>query len=140
MKLLRNITVVILIVLTGFLSLTGLLGGLALMAGFNSPPLEQLRGSVFNDFLVPGMVLFVIVGGTALLAFMLLVRKNKFAALFSTVAGIVIMFFEFVEVLAIGSPPGVARTLQIFYVGLGTLITVFSISIWYIDIMEITRK
>ena len=37
-------------------------------------------------------------------------------------AGMIIMFFEFVEAQVIGSPAGIAQTLQIFYFGLGTLI------------------
>jgi hypothetical protein len=42
------------------------------------------------------------------------------------------MFFEFVEVLVIGSPAGVARTLQIFYFGLGTIIMVIALGAWYL--------
>jgi ketosteroid isomerase-like protein len=46
------------------------------------------------------------------------------------------MFFEFTEVLMIGSPQGVARTLQIFYFGLGIVIAIFSICLWLIDILS----
>ncbi len=46
------------------------------------------------------------------------------------------MFFEFVEVLVIGSPAGVARTLQIIYFGLGTLITIAALGMWFIDIKK----
>jgi hypothetical protein len=40
----------------------------------------------------------------------------------------VIIGFEIAEVLAIGSPPGIARDLQIFYFTLGTLIVAFSVA------------
>ena len=66
---------------------------------------------------------------------MLLIRKNKFALLFTTVSAIIIMFFEFVEVLVIGSPAGVARTLQIFYYGLGMLIVITALGAWFIDLL-----
>jgi hypothetical protein len=134
MKQIRKVAYVILIVLTGFLALTGILGGIALLANLNAPPVEQLQGSIFKDFTIPGLALFIIVGGSALLAAILLVRKNKYGVLCATAAAIIIMFFEFVEVLAIGSPPGVAQTLQVFYFGLGIIITIVSIGVWFIDL------
>lgn len=134
MNLFRKINLRVLIVLTGFLSLTALAGGIALAAGINAPPVEQLRDSIFSSFIIPGIALAVFVGCGSLIAMILLIRKNKFSILAATVSGIVIMFFEFVEVLIIGSPAGVAKTLQIFYFGLGTVITVFAISLWYLDL------
>ena len=136
MKLFRKIIHVILIVLNIFLALTSSLGGIALLANLNAPPLEQLQGSIFKDWTVPGLSLFLIVGGSALFAAILLFRKSKFALLFSTTAGIIIMFFEFVEVLVIGSPAGVARTLQIFYFGLGAAIVAMSMGAWFIDLQS----
>ena len=76
------------------------------------------------------------VGGSALFATILLFRKSKYANLFSATAGIIIMFFEFIEVLVIGSPAGIARTLQIFYFGLGTVIAVIAIGLWFFDIQK----
>ena len=74
--------------------------------------------------------------GSALFAAILLIRKSKFALLFSTTAGIVIMFFEFVEVLVIGSPAEVARTLQILYFGVGTAIVIPALGIWFLDLLS----
>lgn len=134
MKQTRKAAYVILTVLTGFLALTAFLGGIGLLANINAPPVEDLQGSIFKDFTIPGLALFMIVGGSALLATILLVRKSKFAVLAATVAGIIIMFFEFVEVLVIGSPPGVAQALQFIYFGLGILIAIISIGIWFLDL------
>lgn len=131
---LRKILHPILVVLTGFLSLTGFAGGIGLLFNLNAPPVEQLGSSIFKDYTVPGLALFLLVGGGALLAMTLLLRKNKYGLLFANAAGIIILFFEFVEVLVIGSPAGVARTLQIFYFGLGTLIAVFVMGVWFIDL------
>jgi hypothetical protein len=135
LKQIRQIAHIVLIVLTGFLALTAFAGGIGLLAGFNAPPVDSLKGSLFKDFTIPGLSLFVIVGGSALLAAILLGRKSKFAVLFATVAGIIIMFFEFVEVLVIGSPPGIAQTLQTIYFGLGIMITIVSIGIWFIELL-----
>jgi hypothetical protein len=136
MNRIRKIIIAILIFLTGFLSLTGMLGGIALIANFNSPPVEQLNGSFFKNFTIPGIVLALLVGGSSLLAAILLVRKNVIAPLFSVLSGIIIMSFEFVEVLVIGSPEGIARNLQIFYFGIGMIICILSISVWFIDMLE----
>jgi hypothetical protein len=134
MKQIRKILNVALIILTIFLALTSILGGIALLAGLNAPPVSQLEGTMFKDWTIPGLSLLLIVGGSALFAAILLLRKSKFAILISAAAGIIIMFFEFVEVMVIGSPAGVARTLQIFYFGLGTLIVIVSMGIWFIDL------
>ena len=135
MKLFRNILYVILIVLTIFLALSAVAGGIGLIANFNSPPLEQLQGSIFKDWTIPGLSLAILAGGSALFAALLLYRKSKFALLFSATAGVVIMFFEFVEVLVIGSPPGVARALQIVYFGTGTAIVAAAMGIWFLDLL-----
>ena len=89
MKAIRKVAYVILMVLTGFLALTGFLGGIGLLANLNAPPVEQLRGSIFADYTIPGLALSVIVGGSALLATILLIRKSRFAILFALVAAII---------------------------------------------------
>jgi hypothetical protein len=84
---------VVLIVLTTFLALTAFAGGIGLMADLNAPSLGMLEGSLFHNYIVPGLALF-----------------------------------EIVEIMAIGSPPGIARDLQIFYFTLGSPIVAFSIA------------
>jgi len=134
MNLFRKSLYIILIVLTIFLSLTAVLGGIALVANFYPPPVEMLQGSMFKDFTIPGLALAVIVGGSALFAAILLFRKSKFDTMAAATAGIIIMFFEFVEILIIGSPAGPARFMQIFYFGLGTAVMVASLGTWFLDL------
>jgi hypothetical protein len=134
MKLFKKVLYVMLVTLTIFLALSGFMGGIGLLTDLNAPPVEQLQGAIFNDWTIPGLSLFLLVGGGALFATILLLRKSKFAVLFSTTAGVVIMFFEFVEVLIIGSPAGIARALQIVYFGTGTAITVASMGTWFLDL------
>ena len=133
-NLISKIIRVILIAFTLFLSLTAFLGGVALLAGLNAPPVEMLQDSPFQGWTIPGLALALIVAGSALFAAILLLRKSKYALLFATTAGVIIMFFEFVEALIIGSPAGVARTLQIFYFGLGTVIVVAAMGAWYLEL------
>ena len=117
----------LLIVLMFFLALAAFEGCIQLLVGFYTPPVEMLSGSVFKDFTIPGLALGIIVGGSALLSAILLLRKNKYAVLASISAGLIIMFFEFVEMLVIGSPAGPARFMQIFFFGMGTVIIAASI-------------
>src|SRR5512138_705110 len=124
MKLFRHILYIALIVLVIFQSISTILGGIALLANIISMPVELLQGSPFQDYTLPGLALSLLAGGSALFAIILLFRRSKFSILFSTTAGVVMMFFEFVEVLVIGSPAGIARTLQIVYFGTGTAIVV----------------
>lgn len=137
MKLFKKILYVALIVLTIFLALSAFAGGIQLLEGTYAPPVDMLSGSIFHNFMIPGLALGLIVGGSALFAAILLIRKSKFATLFATTAGIIIMFFEFVEVLAIGSPAGAARFMQILYFGLGTLIVIVSLGTWFQNILTI---
>lgn len=108
-----------LIVATGFLALTAIPGGALLLAGIYSPPVEMLRGSRFDSFVVPGLALALGVGGSALAATVLLARRRASAPLAAGLAGLVVMTFEFVQVVSIGSPPGPSRTMQIGYFALG---------------------
>jgi hypothetical protein len=108
-----------LIVLSGFLALSAVPGGVTLLAGVYTPPVQQLKGSVFASFLVPGLALLVVVGGTAVLAFVLLLRRRALGPAMAGLAGAFVMAFEFVEVLAIGSPPGPAFVMQVLYFGIG---------------------
>lgn len=126
MTLLTKSIRVLLIVLNLFLALTAFGGGIQLLVGFYVPPVEMLNG-VFKDFTIPGLALGIIVGGSALFAAILWIRKSKFAIPASIAAGLVIMFFEFVEALIIGSPAGPARFMQILYFGMGTVIIAASI-------------
>ena len=136
MKPFRKFLYAILTVLTIFLSLSTILGGIALLTNLIPMPVALLQGSPFKDYTLPGLSLSILAGGSALFAAILLIRKSRFALLFSTTAGIVIMFFEFVEVLVIGSPAGVARTLQILYFGVGTAIVVPALGIWFLDLLS----
>jgi hypothetical protein len=134
MKTFLKILRIILITLLFFLAVTAILGGIALMANFYTPPVEYLQGSIFTSFTLPGLALAGVVGGSALLAAILFLRKSQYAIMLAATAGIVIMFFEFMEVLIIGSPAGASRAMQIIYFGLGTAIEVASMGIWFLNI------
>jgi heme/copper-type cytochrome/quinol oxidase subunit 3 len=68
-------------------------------------------------------------------AAILSIRKSKFALLASIASGLIIMFFEFVEMLVIGSPAGPSRFMQIFFVLLGTVMIAVSLGQWFLDLV-----
>jgi hypothetical protein len=134
MREFRNIAYTILSILACFLALTAFAGGIGLMTGLNAPSPELLTGSIFGSFTVPGLSLFVLVGGIALAGVVCLLRRCRSALPLASAAGIAIMFFEFVEILVIGSPPGLARALQIFYFGLGTVIAALAVALEFLEV------
>lgn len=120
---------IFLVVLSVFLAVSAVPGGLALLAGFYSPPVEELQGSVFSSFTVPGLALVLLVGGSAALAAVLLLQRNRHALVSAIASGLVVMSFEFVEVLSIGSPHGPPRIMQILYFCVGSALVVVSLAL-----------
>jgi hypothetical protein len=115
-----------LLFLEGFLSLTAVAGGIGLLTGMLSPPVEDLAGSIFTSYKIPGAALAAIVGGSALAGTFLLALDHRYAPMVTAASGLAIIGFESVEVLVIGSPAGLARNMQAFYFGLGFLILAVS--------------
>jgi hypothetical protein len=115
------------ILLSTFLSLTAIAGGIGLLTGAVAPPVELLSGSPFHDYILPGLALLILVGGVAGTSTVLLLRTHPLASRFVIASACAILVFECVEILAIGSPAGVARNLQIFYVGVGVILALLGV-------------
>jgi hypothetical protein len=120
----------ILILLNAFLALTAAAGGIALLTGWISPGIELLQGSPFTSYTIPGLALLLLVGGSAFVATVLMLLRHPYGVPASAVAGVMIIGFELVEVMVIGSPAGLARNLQLFYASLGLLIAVVAAGMW----------
>jgi hypothetical protein len=131
--LIKRIQYLLLIVLDAFLAVTSVAGGIGLLTGVISPPTELLQGSIFGSYTIPGLALLFLVGGSALAAMVLMLRRHAEGALASGLAAMMIMGFEIVEVLVIGSEPGLARNLQLFYFTLGLVIAVLAAALWAIE-------
>jgi hypothetical protein len=108
-----------------FLSVGALGGGVALMFGPRGEiiplPLSALRGSPFETYFAPGLILFCALGlgpfGAALLAW----RRNPLAPRAALGVGVALLIWMAVEIAIVGysnSPP-----LQPFYLLLGVVIT-----------------
>ncbi len=114
------------ILFSGFLALTAIPGGVALIAGIGAPPRGLLAGTPFSSFVVPGFVLLLVVGGGAGASAMLTLRRHRLASFASLGTGLIIMTFEFVEVLTIGTPTGAGLVMQILYFALGAALVLIS--------------
>lgn len=136
MQLRRKTLYTTLIILNIFLALTAVPGGFCLLTSIAAPPVEELKGSIFTNYTIPGLALMIIVGGSALLASVLLIRKYKYAVFYSAIAGLIIMVFEFVEILAIGSPTGAGLVMQIIYFALGTIMVLAVLSVLFLETNE----
>jgi len=134
MLILKKTLYTILILLSIFLALTAIPGGFCLLTGIAAPPVDELKGSIFTDYTIPGLALMIIVGGSAIVAAVLLIRKHKYALFYSAIVGLIIMTFEFIEVLAIGSPTGAGLVMQIIYFVLGVVMVKCSLIILFIDL------
>lgn len=126
----KRVEHILLTLMVAFLALTAVAGGAALLTGDISPGPGLLAGSPFSSYLIPGLSLLVLVGGSALVATFLLLVRHRLGVALSAVAGVMIMGFELVEVLVIGSPAGLARNLQMFYFMLGLLIVALAGWMW----------
>jgi hypothetical protein len=108
-----------------FLSIGALGGGGALMLGPRGEilplPLAALRGSPFDTYFVPGLILFGALGLGSLVAARLAWLGHPMAPVAASVVGVVLLIWIAVEIAVIGysnEPP-----LQPFYLLLGAAIT-----------------
>lgn len=115
--------------LSGFIALTAIGGGLAMLLGMeaNRFPLEWLRGTPFKDYTIPAFLLVVVVGGCSLVACVMVLIHHKAAPRFSMAAGLVMMGYIVVEILILKQvPPGPTIT-EMVYFGLGLMLTALGV-------------
>ena len=114
------------IVLEVLLGVGALGGGGALMLGPRGEimplPFSALKGSPFDTYFVPGLILFGVLGLGSLAAALLVWLRHPLAPATTTVVGVVLLIWIAVEIAIIGysnDPP-----LQPIYLLLGAVITV----------------
>lgn len=90
-----------LVVIELFVGLWAVIGGIGLLTGaipFMVMPVELLQGTPFSDYMVPGLLLLVVVGGSFLFAAATILRGRELGVLASALAGLIVIGFEVVEV------------------------------------------
>ena len=117
-----------LVVIEAFIGLTAIQGGIALLRGTFDQyvPVAWLAGTPFSDYTIPGLVLVIVVGGSALLAVATVFIHRAWAVLVSVLAGLLMAGYEVVEVVSLDSKVGNALPtvleLQLLYFVLGLAI------------------
>ncbi|MFH0916041.1 MAG: hypothetical protein V1912_06285 [bacterium] len=91
-----------LIVLEILIGVGALAGGVYAFAGAKGIPREWLQGTPFRTYFVPGLVLFVVIGGSMLTAAGLLLGSASVARLVSLEAGIVLLGWVATQLATIG--------------------------------------
>ncbi len=76
-------------------------GGLGLMAGSIDLPKEYLENTGFTSFYFPGVILFAVVGGSALIAALARAKKLQNANLVALLSGVIMMAWIIGEVVSI---------------------------------------
>jgi hypothetical protein len=105
----RSGTRVALIALDGFTAVTAAGGGIALAAGVEGArfPAAWLRGTPFSSYVVPGLILAGVVGGSATVAAAATLRSPRVGGPASLLAGLVLIGWIAGEIALLKqTPPG----------------------------------
>jgi len=77
-------------------------GGYYGMAGAKNVPAEWLNGSPFQNYFVPGLILCVCVGGSALLAATFVLRRHRLSRKAAFSCGIILLAWITIQIAIIG--------------------------------------
>lgn len=114
--------------LTTFLAVTTIAGGIGILAGVLGLDESDLDGSPFSSYVVPGLALLVLVGGTAMVATILLRRSDPLAPFAAAAAGGAMMIFELVQMRYIPF-----HFLQVVYLVVGALTFGLAVRVWQVS-------
>jgi hypothetical protein len=79
------------LVADAFVALTALFGGITVAAGVDKFPSAWLAETVFSSYLIPGLILAVVVGGSATAAMFATLCERDAGTLYSGVAGVILL-------------------------------------------------
>jgi len=88
-----------LMVLQAFVAVTALVGAVVVVPTL---PLEWLKVGPLTDYTIPALALGVLCGGSAIVAFALLVFEPRLGGAAAMVAGTFMVIFEVVEISVVG--------------------------------------
>lgn len=83
-------------------------------------PLQWLSATPFSSFIIPGLILVCVVGGTSILACVLLIKNLRYALEASATAGFGIQIWIFVQLFMINQ----SSFLQVIYFSSGIIILI----------------
>jgi hypothetical protein len=116
--------------LAGLIALSAAAGGLGLVGGGLPFPAEWLAGTPFSDYALPGLILGVVVGGSALAAAVLVLRGHPRALPAAAAAGLIQVGWIVGEVVLVGTHGPVMLWLQVLYFALGAALAALAGDLW----------
>lgn len=129
MKRERPVLIKLLIACIIFQGISGLFGGLGLILDPTGKtlniPLSWLEGSPFMNYLIPGLILFSLLGMLPIYIATGLLGNRFFYWRLSLILGILLLIWILVEIIIIGYQPN--PPLQLVYGILGVLIVALSL-------------
>lgn len=129
MKRERPVLIKLLIACIIFQGISGLFGGLGLILDPTGKtlniPLSWLEGSPFMNYLIPGLILFSLLGMLPIYIATGLLGNRFFYWRLSLILGILLLIWILVEIIIIGYQPN--PPLQLVYGILGVLIVTLSL-------------
>lgn len=90
-----------LLAVCAFNTLTAALGGIGLIVGFVNPPDAWIKDTIFRNYTFPGIVLGLVVGGSALVATLGIVKSWYYSAEIAALSGLVMMGWIITEIAVI---------------------------------------
>ncbi len=89
-------------ILHGIVGIGAVGGGLALMTGRSGMPDRYLKGSSFDSFMIPGLALTILVGGSSVLAAAAIWRRRGRALGLSFLASAILAGWFIVQIAEVG--------------------------------------
>ncbi len=114
-----------------FVALTAVIGGITLAMGVDKFPAEWLVGTAFRSYLIPGIILAVVVGGSAVAAVIATLRSADASTLTSMLASLILLGWLLGERLILpraAFPPNF-QWLENIYIAAGLLMLVPALTV-----------
>ncbi len=106
-------------------------GAVGLIGGGIDFPLEWLNGTPFASYAGPGIILGLVVGGSALVAAVMVLRGHPLAAQASIAAGLIQVGWIVGEVVLVGvMAEAVGLGLQVLFFAVGGLLAALAADLW----------
>jgi hypothetical protein len=120
-----------LIVVLGFNALSQIAGGIGLITGAVAPGLAILRGTPFADYMMPGVILVGVAGGSSLVALAVVWLASRLTGDFAGIAsGGITAGWIVGEVMLLGV---ISWPLQALYLATGLLTAGLAARLWLAD-------
>ncbi len=123
-------------IIAGFIALTAIGGGIAILTGIDPFPPEWLVGTPFPDYTIPALLLSVVVGGSALIAAIAIFMRGNKGLMAAMLAGAIMMGYIIVEVLILKQMPPGPTPIEIFYFVLGLLLFGLGAYLWNVEVRQ----